>query len=162
MRFDAFVRFVVDRPDVEVTLEGMEGLFHSSYHIIKFPDISLFFLIKAGDQDIFSMELLSGVNLLAVFLPRDGYHLLILAFSLVGEVDGEAFSDGAVFLVQFADTLVDGVSFLCSALLEYTCPDSLKSLFVALACPVVHGTLLCGLGIAVHKQCLAIHAVDCD
>ena len=104
----SFVRFVVDRPDVEVTLEGMEGLFHSSYHIIKSPDNSFFFLIKAGDQDMFSMELLSSVNLLAVFLPRDGYHLLILAFSLVGEVNGEVFSDGAVFLVQFADTLVDG------------------------------------------------------
>ncbi|MCI6101774.1 MAG: hypothetical protein MR709_01840, partial [Bacteroidales bacterium] len=89
-------------------LEGMEGLFHSSYHIIKSPDVNLFFLIKAGDQDIFSMELLGGVNLPAVFLPRDGHYLLILAFSLVGEVDGEAFSDGAVFLVQFADTLVDG------------------------------------------------------
>ena len=50
-----------------------------------------------------AIEAIEVIEALVAFF-MNGYLLVIVAFSLVSEVDGETFADGAVFLVQLANT----------------------------------------------------------
>ena len=96
---DASVGLMVDGAHVKVALQGVEGLFHGSYHIIEFPYVHLVILVEAGQQHILAVELLPLGDTLLLALPLHGDGLFLLSLPLVGESDFILLSDGTVLFV---------------------------------------------------------------
>ena len=117
VRLDAVVALVVDGAHVKVALQGVEGLFHGSYHIVEFPYVHLVILVEACQHHILAVEFLLFGNVLILALPlhRDG--LLLPAASLVCEGDVIFLAYGTVLPVEPSQAVVHRVAALRAVLL---------------------------------------------